>query len=288
MAQKFNKDALFENYFRTADDAISQFERVFKINGVWNQFFGVEHDESHLFKSVADQLSAKHHVRSSDAWQTLSMLYDYAVDGVINDSDPTNIVIDGAEVLSFIKTENTHYAPEWEMIIALGDGRFALDDGENVLIEKLALLAGVDVRTVRNAISSGELIAYKSDFGPSVDNACARKWLNSRRGFKRTIIAGDTFHDLKDISTPAIFGAFLTEKRKKLGLCEDIKKLIIFHPSIDTNALSEIESGIFNLSLDTVFPLADFYQLDRKEFLSCVMRVFFCEELSTLRENNFD
>ena len=36
------------------------------------------------------------------------------------------------------------------------------------------------------------------------------------------------------------------------------------------------------MPLDAVIPVADFYQLDRKAFLNCVMRVFFYEELRML------
>jgi hypothetical protein len=64
----------------------------------------------------------------------------------------------------------------------------------------------------------------------------------------------------------------------------DEKKLVAFHSAVDTHAISEIETGVFKLPIDTAFPIADFYQLDRKEFLSCVMRVFFSEQLSTIRE----
>jgi hypothetical protein len=44
----------------------------------------------------------------------------------------------------------------------------------------------------------------------------------------------------------------------------------------------QLEAGVFALPLDAVFPVADFYQVDRKAFLECVMRVFFYEELRML------
>jgi hypothetical protein len=45
----------------------------------------------------------------------------------------------------------------------------------------------------------------------------------------------------------------------------------------------EVERGIFNLPLDSVFHLADFYRLDRKVMLSCVMRIFYPEQLQALQ-----
>jgi hypothetical protein len=152
------------------------------------------------------------------------------------------------------------------------------------MLEKLAFLAGVDVRTVRNAISAGELIGHKTDLGLSIDNASARSWLNGRRGFKPTVIVGEAINGLQAVSTPADFGAYLVARRNKLGLDGKDKKIVVFHPGIDARAISEIEAGVFKLPINTAFPLADFYQLDRKEFLACVMRVFFGEQLSTLRE----
>lgn len=91
--------------------------------------------------------------------------------------------------------------------------------------------------------------------------------------------------ELNSISTPAEFGVFLTTLRKKLGLDSNESKLLVFHPNVDARAIMEIEQGVFKLPIDTVFPIADFYQLDRKELLSCVMRVFFSEQLSALRES---
>lgn len=42
MAKKFDKEALFENYFETASIVFSNFESVFDVTGVWSQVFGNE------------------------------------------------------------------------------------------------------------------------------------------------------------------------------------------------------------------------------------------------------
>jgi hypothetical protein len=57
---------------------------------------------------------------------------------------------------------------------------------------------------------------------------------------------------------------------------------VVLHPAADGRALAELESGVFGLPLDAVFPVADFYRLPRREFLACVMRVFFREELDAI------
>lgn len=285
MAKIFNKEALFENYFETAVQVFSKFETVFCVDNVWSKIIGADESEMYGFSSPATEQAAMDHVRKSNAWQTLSQLYDYAVDGIETDNNhPIDIVIGGAEVLSFITTENEGPVIEWDNITAQADGRFALDEGSLLPINKLALLAGVDVRTVRNAISSGDLISTKSDGDIYIENASARKWLSGRRGFKPTVMLNRGAINLDEVTGPAEFGAFLAAQRTKIGLDSGESKLAVFHPSVDSRAIMEIESGVFKLPIDTVFPIADFYQIDRKDFLSCVMRVFFGEQLSALRE----
>ena len=284
MAKQIGKEVLFDNYFQTAVEVFETLENVFDVEGVWSQIIGAEDSEKYGFTSPESKQMAMDRVRKSSAWQRLSALYDYAVDGYAGADHPIDIVIGGAEVLSFIETENCKPAPEWDFITRQGDGRFALDAGDLVLPDKLALLAGVDVRTVRNAISAGELTTHKGVDGVQIENASARSWLIGRRGFKPTVILGDALNGVADIASPAEFGAFLTDRRKKLGLNAADNKLVAFHPAVNARALLEIETGVFKLPLDTVFPIADFYQLDRKGFLSCVMRVFFREQLTILQE----
>ena len=292
-SNKVSKEVLFQNFFNTAIEVLDKFESCFEVTGVCDQFFGNTRTGPYdSFESDKHRLLAENKVRASRAWMTLSSLYDYAVDGVAGDADPTDIVIDGAEILSFITTENFHPMAEWEMIVARGDGRYCLDDGQDVYIEKLALLAEVDIRTVRNAISSGELSAEKriSAFpaGIYIDNASAHRWLQSRRGYKPTVFHGEASKNINDVVSPSGFGAFLSARREDLGLNTGDGKLLPLCPGIDANALAAIESGVFDLPLSAVNPLADFYQVDRKAFLNCVMRVFFSDYLATIRQSLSD
>src|SRR3989344_3155101 len=101
MAKKFDKEDLFENYFHTAKAVFSDFEGIFEVEGICEQLFGAHPD--HDFNEEA----AKQRIRSSEAWQSLSQLYDYAVDGIRHDArDLEEIVISGAEVLTYVTTEN--------------------------------------------------------------------------------------------------------------------------------------------------------------------------------------
>lgn len=279
MAKTDQKEKLFQDFYHAAANTFEALELQYNIEGVVEQIFGKDTDEE----------QAKARLRASSAWQTLSALYDYAVDGVIGDQSPTDVVIAGSDVIKLATSENYAPSQEWEDIVSMGDGRFALDDGQPFLLYKLALLANVDIRTVRNAVSAGELNTFKTDDKVYVENATARQWLCGRRGYKPTILSGaEALASLTDVQTPGAFGAFLVEQRKRLGMDSNIEngtKLAVFHPGASPQALMQLEAGVFALPLDAVFPVADFYQLDRKAFLECVMRVFFYEELRMLDSN---
>lgn len=273
------KDELFDDFFYTAQNSLLALESQYDIEGVCDQVFGKDLEDS----------EAKENLRNSRAWKTLTRVYDYAVNGIEPDDDtPDSIVIDGSDVLKLIASENYWTSEAWENIISMGDGRFALDEGSPIDLYKVALLANVDIRTVRNAVSSGDLISFK--YGDSsrilIENASARRWLHARRGFKPSVKQfSEEVLQLETIKTPAEFGAFLTKRREHLGLDEQEGKVVILHPGATPQAITQLESGVFFLPLDAVFPVADFFQLDRKTFLQSVMRIFFYEELEMLTED---
>jgi hypothetical protein len=284
MAKKFNKEELFENFFNTTVQAITTFETTFGIDEVWPKIFGVDASNQYDFTNAETEQKAKDHVRASYSWERLSCLYDYAVDGIFSSMHPEDMVLGGADIISFISTETESPSEEWNLIVSLADGRYGLDEGDDIPMVKIALLADVDIRTVRNAISAGELVGSKDDGMVFIENASARNWLMGRKGFKSTFKLNKDMDSLNSISTPMEFGAFLSAKRKDLALEIDDKKLVVMHHSISVKSIIEIEQGVFKLPIDAIFPIADFYKLGRKDLLSCVMRVFFGEQLSALRE----
>ncbi|WP_348014582.1 hypothetical protein [Rhodoferax sp.] len=266
------EERLFDDFFRAAHGTLQSLENDYNVKGVVEQVFGAP---------TLPENESQAHFRNSVPWSTLSRLYDYALKGETGDVHPIDIVISGSNVLKLATSENDMPSAEWDRLVAMGDGRFALDDGQPVELSKVALLAKVDSRTVRNAIAAGELKSFKHDDEIRIENASARQWLLGRRGFKPTVIDGDhSSIQLKDVSTPHQFGALLSQKNKQLNLTGPGSKTTPL--PITGNAQAQLESGIFTLPLDAVFPLADFYQLDRKELLDCVMRVFFTEELQML------
>lgn len=271
-------EQLFHDFYHAAQGTFRALEVHYLVNGVCEQIFGVDSDEE----------AGKANLRKSYAWATLVALYEYAVNGVepgegFEGSD--DLVIDASDVIELASSENYMPSAKWDTLIAMGDGRFALDSGNPILPYKLSLLANVDIRTVRNAISAGELVAFKSEFDGEVyvENGSARRWLHGRRGFKPTLKEEDSAGvSIDSVSTPAEFGAMLASRRKNIGLNEQEAKPSVAHPSVTPLALSELEAGVFALPLDAIFPLADYYLLDRKKLLQCVMRVFFKEEMHLL------
>lgn len=276
MAKADRKEKLFEDFYQAAHASFEALELQYNVTGVMDQLFGTD----------ADEENEKTKLRSSRAWETLSALYDYAVDGLDGGVHPIDIVINGADVIKLASSENNSPSSEWDDIVAMGDARYALDEGQPFMLYKLALLANVDIRTVRNAVSAGELVTFKGDGMVHVENASARRWLCGRRGFKPTVLSrGEAQQNLENVTSPAEFGAFLSGQRRRVGLAREGEigaKLAVLHPAATPQALAQLEAGVFTLPLDAVFPVADFYQLDRRAFLGCVMHVFFYEELSML------
>ena len=273
MAKTDRKEKLFQDFFHAAFNSFEALELQFGIRGIKDQVFG---------KDVDDE-QAQSNLRASCAWSTLSALYDYAVNGLDGGEHPQDIVIAGSDVIELASSENHRPSAEWDQIIAMGDGRYALDEGHFIPLYKVALLANVDIRTVRNAVSAGDLMSLKRDNEIYIENASARRWLHGRRGFKPTVMNDGAGHlSLEKVRSPAEFGAFLVGQRARIGLDSTDNKLVVFHPSVNPQAIAQLEAGVFAMPLDAAFPLADFYQVGRKEFLECVMRVFFSEELDML------
>jgi hypothetical protein len=273
-------ERLFDDFFNTAQSSFESLEHRYGIGGVMEQLFG---------KDPTDE-EAREKLRNSWAWQTLVAAYEYAVNGIEPDprfDGPSSLVIDASDVLKLANSENYRVSEEWDAIIAMGDGRFGLDEGNPVLLYKVALLANVDIRTVRNATSSGELVTFKneSDSHVYVENSSARRWLHGRRGFKPTVVSDMTLGMTPErVSTPAEFGAMLVAQRERNAQDNADAGIAVAHPAVSKEALAQLEAGVFSLPLDAVFPVADFYLLDRKKFLQCVMRVFFGEELQMLAD----
>jgi hypothetical protein len=268
-AGDLTKEDLFQDFLQCTKQALEAWEWRFQVEGMADLVF---------VEGEADADAARA-LRQSNAWKILSDLYEYAVNGVDGSDDERTsfLVTEGAEVLELVTTHNRAPSDRWEEIVATADGRFALDDGQYIDIRRLALVANVDVRTVRNAVSAGDLESFKTDAGVFIENAHARRWLLGRKGFRPTVIRLEEVRpDLSQLETPVHVSAFLAARRPQLG------KTIGDAPVFLQPAIEKLEAGVFDMALDVIGPLADYYQVPRKDLLQCVMRVFFFEELDLL------
>ncbi len=273
-SERWNKQALFDNFYACTRQAVTDWETFFGVEGMAEQVLG---------EPVHAHQNAEQVLRESSAWETLMALYDYATEGVTAGREEECIVIDAGSILKLLQTEMMWVSEEWFEILTMGDARYGLDEGEAMSMERIALLANVDIRTVRNAVSAGDLIVEQG----VIDNSMARRWLHGRRGFKPTVVSSSAENlALEDVKTAVDFGAFLKKQRERIGLGSSGQKLTIFHPCATATTIQQLEAGVFTLPLDAVFRVADFYQLSRKALLECVMRVFFFEELDTLSDSH--
>ncbi len=272
-SERWNKQTLFDNFCACTRQAVTDWETFFGVEGMAEQVLG---EPVHAYKN-AEQI-----LRESNAWETLMALYDYATEGITAGREEQCIVLDAGSILKLLQTEMMWVSEEWFEILTMGDARYGLDNGAPLSIERIALLANIDIRTVRNAVSAGDLIVEQG----VIDNSMARRWLYGRKGFKPTVVSNSSENlALEDIRTAPDFGAFLKKQRERIGLADGGQKLTIFHPCATANTIQQLEAGVFTLPLDAVFRVADLYQLSRKALLECVMRVFFTQELETLSDS---
>lgn len=279
------KERLFEDFFINMLKTTERIENLFGVRGVKEQVFGCDHSFGD-----PDEGQAKESLRNNRAWLLASELYDYAVEGIdrtgqsgsVSDG-ASSLVIDAGEIIALLTGEEDAPLNAWHDVVMMGDARVALHDDLGIRVESLALLANVDVRTVRNAISSGALLCNKED-DPYIGSDSARLWLMGRKGFKATAFASETSLNIAEVETAERFGALLKQRRadRDLGLTPAQEPSLVAYPGLTKEILAEAEAGVFRVPLSVVWPLADYYGIARDELLDCVMRVFFPDELEAL------
>lgn len=182
-----------------------------------------------------------------------------------------------------------HSDSKYALIHDLCQARLHLDTEESLKVKELALLAGVDERTIRNSASSKDensLSITKSGGTTIIENAEAIRWLSRRPDFKQTqYIANEAITSPRYFKDEAGFGKFISFKRNELGLTLEA---VFAATGIDLKVLAALEQGDNQLTLNQVKKLADVLQEDANLLIKDYMRVFHLKELANLLDVGTD
>jgi transcriptional regulator with XRE-family HTH domain len=202
-----------------------------------------------------------------------------------NINDPQDF-LDGMGLFLSIADRHLNYIEDskYKFLYELTSARWTLDNGDPLNLKELALLAGVDERTARNAASSKDAISLKtkkSGGSTIVDNDEAIRWLANRPDFKATEYIEDTTLDTPRYFEDATgFGRYLTHRREELCLTIDEVASVI-GSSVDV--ISDLENGIDHLHLSQVCKLSGVLNENRSRFMTDYMRIFHLEALADLK-----
>lgn len=240
----------------------------------------------------------------------LSLMYDYAFEGVLYEDSMDWSVIEEDIVpfsLGFMAMEgfmenNASVEIRFDRcqhVVDLAMARHYLDegcfvmDGEETLfnhltLRQVALLAGIDEKTVRNIASSKskKLLTTTSINGRTyVRTDIALDWLKSR-GFRETVIRRSTterdmsktvFYNLAD------FGTFIVERRE----AQKMSATQIAAALKDRNAsnwLKNAEEGRYSFDENLSLKLAVTLELEPRSFLMAALKVFHKAELERIEQ----
>jgi hypothetical protein len=285
-----SKDEFFENIFICALGNFSTIEGYMGINGIMSQVFGIDDYEAlgssyelPTFKTKQDEDTAKNNFMSSSIWYPFDCVYDYAINGHGHNCCIDEIT-DSIDFAYILHSDHIQISPYSFEIITMALVRHALEHDPTVRYintenfnspKAIAQLAGIDLRTLKNAISAGEIETL------SKKELCAsslKKWLLTRKGFK------PTFYNTKSdyfFNSPVSFAELLKKSREKIGDRFDPSDLLKACPN-QPNVLDEIERGILDLPLDVLPLVSKIYEIPYPVLLKQVMQTYYPNEYSLL------
>ena len=269
-------------------------EHFFGPKNLVSNAFGIEGNFS-LYQPNIHELVDAQREKALEAFTQMNIysylkeLYEYAVEGIQGKSYWSDITEEINIYFQHVESDFSQISDEAKLILEMAFLRFGMD-GERDLQhfnisnnpnKVIAKMAGLDERTVRNAASEGMFTTDRSSY----DTEAIKIWLNTKKGFNRTKVdENNTGLQLQDVKTAQEFGQLISSQKISLGKMFDEKKFKTSHYSFSKQTLLNLESGIFDLPLNAVRALADALHFDEKDFLHCVMRVFFAYELSIIQE----
>ncbi|MEH6626582.1 MAG: hypothetical protein V7739_09060 [Motiliproteus sp.] len=161
-----------------------------------------------------------------------------------------------------------------------GDNGCAESPADTLTVQQVALLGCLDERSVRNAISNGDIQTVRDGSATAIPNQEARRWLLGRRGFKATKWPDETVIPLEWAKTFPELTLALVERRKELSGSENISDLVAWcdKSQVSTGDIEVLESGEFPWPLSKCHDLALTYEVPEMLMTHAIMRVFFPEQ----------
>lgn len=220
-------------------------------------------------------------------------LYEYSLNARIA-SNATNYIdmLTGPEQLLLMLESQPVLLPQSvEYVIRTSVARWKIDDDDEnypLTLQEIALLANMDIRSVRNAASakSDPLKTYNESGRTFIAKDDAIAWLKSRRGFKPTVVfnPGSDDIDVPTFLSQKTVGDFVKKRRKemKLGpkeLCGRTEE----QNSLDEETLNQVESGKLSFSPSTWLTLANALGVNGEAFAYNVLKAIQREELEQVR-----
>ncbi|NHC03463.1 hypothetical protein G9F31_06730 [Acinetobacter sp. 187] len=285
-----SKEDFFQNIYECALGNFSTMENYMGIKGIIGQVFDIDSYELGSaydlpeFTHKHEEDRAKQHFMNHRIWYPFECVYEYAVNGNGQKCclDEITDCIDFSHILN---SDHFQISTKSHEVITMALVRYNLEHDTYVNYFNadvcnyplaIALLADVDVRTIKNAVSSQEIetITKIHLSAPSL-----KQWLLKRKGFK------PTFYSEKDTSytfnSPTSFAKLLKDCREKLDKDFNPSDLISTYPN-NPNILEELELGIFNLPMNSVSLISKTYDIPYPTLLKQILKTYYPNEYALL------
>ncbi|WP_180130299.1 MULTISPECIES: hypothetical protein [unclassified Acinetobacter] len=285
-----SKEEFFQNIYTCALGNFSTMEGHMGIHGIMGQVFGVNNIENlgtaydlPTFSTEIEDKLAKNHFMNGLIWSPFECIYEYAVNGDASRCSMDEIT-DCVDFIHILHSDHFHVSNGSNDIITMALARHALEHDSEVMFYNIktcnyplaiAHLADIDLRTLKNAISAGEIEAFSKH---ELSSASLKHWLSKRKGFKPTFYVKQTQNF--SFNSPTSFATMLKEAR--LHLEENFNPEELLNACSCSNVIEQLELGIFELPLNFLPLIAKTYEIPYPILFKQVMQTFYPNEYALL------
>lgn len=226
-------------------------------------------------------------ISESEIIKKIHFIYDYGEKGLLpkdfkyedDISSPIEETEDVVRILSAADTvqQNQEFLRELYELLKKADTRYGMDFLElDLSIENVASLAMIDERTVKNAISSGELETYKEEAGVGkkkityIKRDSAIRWLLKRKKFIPTQFPTESEMKLKDVKSIVDFKRFIKQRAEEIET---------YNPQIiaELTSISTMVEQSPIVELSSAYRLSEALRLKENEVAIKICEIYFPE-----------